>query len=67
MEERRLLKQAARVQHVEVGVGGTQSRAASEGSDSPFNFVEAMKDKYAHIAGHKPEEVDEGTGRNEMN
>lgn len=29
-------------------------------SDSPFNFIEDLKDKLAHIPGHKPEEVDQG-------
>lgn len=32
----------------------------SEVSDSPFNFIEDMKDKLAHIPDHRPEEVDEG-------
>uniref|UniRef100_A0A914X8T2 Serine/threonine-protein kinase PRP4 homolog n=1 Tax=Plectus sambesii TaxID=2011161 RepID=A0A914X8T2_9BILA len=31
----------------------------SDTSDSPFNFVEEMKLKVAHIRGHKVEEVDE--------
>jgi hypothetical protein len=28
--------------------------------DSPINFIEGLKNKVAHIRGHKPEEVDEG-------
>ena len=30
-------------------------------SESPFSFVEVMRDKMDHIPGHKADEIDEGT------